>query len=644
MQDRELTSSVKIAIEKHWRDKVNKGTFDATATEKDKFYVLSMFPYPSGHLHMGHVRVYSISDCMARYQRLHGKNVLQPMGWDAFGLPAENAAIQRNVPAADWRRENIQHMKEQLQSLGTSFDWDCELATCQPDYYRWTQELFIKLFEQGLAYQKEAMVNWDPVDNTVLAEEQVDANGRSWRSGAKVEKKLLRQWFVRTTKFAKALYDGLGSLNAEDWKDIIKVQKHWIGECDGFSFDLAVTGGQVAPIAGLTVWTQSPEHLLGECFVAIKSTHLLNDGAGSDKVAKHKLKNPFTGADIPIIVTDSVLFPMGRSGSSGDVYLGLPDLHEDDQRMFELYALERTSGAKQTRTEVDREAVLSRATELDIGGYPISSKLQDWLISRQRYWGTPIPIVHCAACGPVVVDKATLPITLECVKAGDVNCPKCGGAAQRESDTMDTFVDSSWYFLRYLDSTNAEEMFGKEVAHRMMPVDLYIGGKEHAELHLYYARFVGHFLHSLGLMPEPEPFKRLLVQGMVMGRSFRVKETGKYLTESEVEIVDVKKNKAVERGTGNVVTMNWEKMSKSKMNGVDPKAVIDEYGCDATRLFILGNVAPMSHRNWSTDSKQASMLRLSWILIFNLMNFVFSISWHPELAKTHLVDHSRVVG
>lgn len=586
---------------------MNKGTFKADNKEKEKFYVLSMFPYPSGHLHMGHVRVYSISDCMARYQRLHGKNVLQPMGWDAFGLPAENAAIQRNIPAAEWTRDNIRHMKEQLQSLGTSFDWDCELATCTPEYYRWTQELFIKLFEQGLAYQREALVNWDPVDNTVLAEEQVDANGRSWRSGAKVEKRLLRQWFVKTTKFAKALYDGLNDLIVEDWKDIIKVQKHWIGECNGYSFTLRVEPSLSSPVKDLTVWTQSPEYLLNDCFVAIKSSHLLNSGQGdkrvTDRLSGYTLTNPFTGSQIPIIITDSVLFPMGRSGATSDIYLGLPDLHEDDAQLFEKYKLERSSTDKQIRGDVDRQTVLEKATELDIGGYPISSKLQDWLISRQRYWGTPIPIVHCDSCGAVPDKRENLPVTLECVKKGHVECPKCGQPARRESDTMDTFVDSSWYFLRYLDSKNETEIFDKTKAREMMPVDLYIGGKEHAELHLYYARFINHFLHSQGLVPEPEPFKRLLVQGMVMGRSFRVKETGKYVTEKEVEVLDAKKGKAVERGTGKQVVVTWEKMSKSKVNGVDPAEIINEYGCDATRLFILGNVAPMSHRNWSTDSE-----------------------------------------
>lgn len=524
------------------------------------------------------------------------------MGWDAFGLPAENAAIQRNIPAEAWTRDNIKHMKTQLRSLGTSFDWDRELATCHPDYYRWTQELFVTLFEHGLAYQRKALVNWDPVDNTVLAEEQVDANGRSWRSGAKVEKRLLRQWFLKTTKYAKELYDGLSNLNTDDWKDIIKIQKHWIGECTGYSFNLDVSGTK-APISDLTVWTQTPEYLLNNCFVAIKSTHLLNHAEGVDeKASRFTVKNPFTGGEIPIIVTNKVAYPVGRSGSTSDVYLGFPDLDENDARIFEKHGLPRRATAME-RGEKDRAAVLRLAQELNIGGYPISSKLQDWLISRQRTWGTPIPIIHCNTCGPIVPSRDSLPVTLEDVQKGETNCPKCGQMARRESDTMDTFVDSSWYFLRYLDTKNVQNMFDKETAKRLMPVNLYIGGKEHAELHLYYARFISYFLHSLDLLPQPEPFQRLLVQGMVKGRSYRVKETGRYITAAEVDVLDEAKGKAVERSTGKAVTMTWSKMSKSKMNGVDPAEIIQEYGCDTTRLFILGNVAPMSHRNWSTDSE-----------------------------------------
>lgn len=582
-------------MESHWRDKLTCNEFKP-GPGKEKFYVLSMFPYPSGHLHMGHVRVYSISDSMARFHRMTGKNVLHPMGWDAFGLPAENAAIQRNIPADVWTRENIKHMKEQLQSLGCSFDWTRELSTCYPDYFKWTQDLFIKLFDNGLAYQKEAMVNWDPVDKTVLAEEQVDANGRSWRSGAKVEKKLLKQWFIRTTKFSKPLYDGLSQLNADDWKDIIKVQKHWIGECNGFTFDMKVSGMN-PQIKILTVWTETPEYLLDDCFIGVRNSHILNNSSNSDYLSELTVVNPFTRTKIPVIVTDNLDYPMGRSGSLNEVYLGIPGYRKSDLEVAAKFKLPINSLGRKVNKS-DRESVLKQAQDLKIGGYAVSSKLQDWLISRQRHWGTPIPIIHCSNCG--AVPDRNIPVVMD--KPLVTNCPKCGREAHRETDTMDTFVDSSWYFLRYLDPQNNREMFDKNLAHEIMPVDLYIGGKEHAELHLYYARFINHFLHSLKLVPEKEPFQRLLTQGMVMGRSFRVKDTGKYISEEEVKIVDLKKNKGIEIATGKSVVIQWEKMSKSKQNGVDPAKIINEYGCDTTRLFILGNVAPMSHRNWTTDS------------------------------------------
>lgn len=596
-----MTSEIKHKIEAHWKGKLCDNEHAKEASAKESFYVLSMFPYPSGNLHMGHVRVYSISDSMARFHRLNGKRVLHPMGWDAFGLPAENAALQRNIPAADWTRDNIAHMKKQLELLGASFDWTREFATCEPEYYRWTQDLFIKLFDNGLAYQEAALVNWDPVDKTVLAEEQVDANGRSWRSGAKVEKKLLRQWFIRTTRFAKQLYDGLQDLNREDWKDIIKIQKHWIGECNGYAFDLEVVGGKGSDsVERINVWTECPEQLSGlNCFIALKNAHILNKTDQTEFLSDLRVWNPFTNAEIPIIFTDTVAYPVGRSGSTRDVYLGTAHV-DNDIELSIRFNLPKVGEDLTHNSEERRRKVLDKAQELNIGGYPISSKLQDWLISRQRKWGTPIPIIHCDDCGPV--PDRSLPVLLESLTAPETACPNCQRPARRETDTMDTFVDSSWYFLRFLDPHNSGAMFDPELAHKQMPVDLYIGGKEHAELHLYYARFIGHFLHSQHLLPQPEPFKRLLVQGMVMGRSFKQRETGKYLSEHEVEVVDAKKNKAVEIGTGKPVTMAWEKMSKSKMNGVDPAAIIGEYGCDTTRLFILGNVAPVSHRNWTTDS------------------------------------------
>jgi leucyl-tRNA synthetase len=590
---------MKKTIEEHWRGKLGEKRFDPT-NPKDKCYVLSMFPYPSGHLHMGHVRVYTISDAIARFYRLNGKNVFHPMGWDAFGLPAENAAIQRQIPADEWTKQNIEHMKQQLTELGCSFDWQAELATCDPSYYKWTQKLFLLLYNDGLAYQREATVNWDPVDKTVLADEQVDANGCSWRSGAKVEKKLLRQWFIKTSKFAEKLFAGLDDPILQDWRDIVKLQKHWIGHCDGWNFDLKA-GKQT-----ITVWSKSPEDFIRAGFIAIKKENLLNEGKIEEGLLDVMVKNPF-GSDLPVIVTNEVNFP-----PFNDTYIGVPVNKEEDLAIADKFGVKIETGLPIEEFEEDRAWVLEKAQDLQIGGdFKVSSKLKDWLISRQRYWGTPIPIIHCDSCGAVPVKDVDLPVKLPELD-GNIGqplnqnkdwlkcaCPKCGGEARRESDTMDTFVDSSWYFLRYLDAQNQKELANKDVTKSMMPVDIYIGGKEHAVLHLYYARFFNHFLHQKGFVAHPEPFKRLLVQGMVMGKSFRVKGTGQYLKESEVDIVDAKKGKAVEKSTGKQVAVLWEKMSKSKFNGVDPIDMFKEHGCDTTRLIMLADVAPTSHRNWS---------------------------------------------
>ncbi|XP_055913917.1 leucine--tRNA ligase, mitochondrial [Eupeodes corollae] len=582
----QLTNSVKRDIESHWRQKLSSGQFNKNAPS-NKFYVLSMFPYPSGNLHMGHVRVYAISDTVARFHRMNGKNVFHPIGWDAFGLPAENAAIQRGIEPASWTNQNITQMRDQLQKLGCSFDWNHELSTCCPDYYKWTQKLFLMLHEQGLAYQNEALVNWDPVDKTVLADEQVDANGCSWRSGAKVEKKLLKQWFIRTTKFAKELLEGLNDPTLQDWRDIINLQRHWIGECDGYAF-------QLGP---LRVWTQSPEHLMDpNAYLILKTTHYLKKSPNPPEF----VKNPFTGESIPIVYSDDAEF-----APKCDVFLAAPSFMESEKDIFTELNV-KLDVSKDVASKACRNSILEKAKKLQIGGYKVSSKLQDWLISRQRYWGTPIPIIHCPECGPVAVPEKDLPIQLPAEKTKEmlrVDCPKCGHCdAHRESDTMDTFVDSSWYYLRYLDANNPDRIFDKDLISKCMPVDLYIGGKEHAVLHLYYARFMNHFLHSQGLVPCSEPFSRLLVQGMVMGRSFRLKGSGKYLTEDQVDIVDAKKNKAITKDTKEAVVMSWEKMSKSKFNGVDPSDMINEYGTDTTRLIILADVAPTSHRNWSTTT------------------------------------------
>ncbi|XP_055635070.1 leucine--tRNA ligase, mitochondrial isoform X2 [Toxorhynchites rutilus septentrionalis] len=598
LQSRDLTSEMKLKIEQKWRGNLGDNRFDPTSS-KPKRYVLAMFPYPSGSLHMGHVRVYTISDAMARFYRLSGYNVLHPMGWDAFGLPAENAAMQRKIPADQWTAKNITQMREQLEALQFSFDWEREFATCDPEYYRWTQKLFLMLYNDGLVYQKDAVVNWDPIDKTVLADEQVDDNGCSWRSGAKVEKKFLRQWFVKTTKLAESLLNGLSDPTLEDWRDIINLQRHWIGECDGYNFELKIIGSNNT----ITVWTERPENLKEAIFIAISPSNSLNSASIEDGKLSIMVENPITGQPLPVIVTEKVQFPDGN-----DSYMGVAS-EEGDRQLTSLYQCSNAY-APITNSDATREDILKLAAKINLGGHKVNSKLRDWLISRQRFWGTPIPIIHCPNCGTVPVPESHLPVELPLDTVGQslarnkkwfqTICPECHSSeAKRETDTMDTFVDSSWYYLRFIDPNNRQDLFDSKLSHRLMPVDLYVGGKEHAVLHMYYARFMNHYLHSKGLVSTPEPFKRLLVQGMVMGRSFRLKDSGKYLPASDVAIIDDKKNKMVEKTTGAPVIALWEKMSKSKLNGVDPMLVLNQHGCDTLRLIMLGDVAPTSHRNWS---------------------------------------------
>ncbi|XP_053987220.1 leucine--tRNA ligase, mitochondrial isoform X2 [Hylaeus volcanicus] len=617
LPDVTLTHSIKKNIEKYWRDKINLRKYDETDNIKEKFYVLSMFPYPSGILHMGHVRVYTISDAVARFYQLKGYNVLHPMGWDAFGLPAENAAIEKQVDPVEWTNDNIIRMRNQMNLLNYNFDWDREFATCDPEYYRWTQELFLKLFEKDLVYQKESYVNWDPIDQTVLAEEQVDENNCSWRSGAQVEKRLLKQWFIRTTPFAQSLLNGLCNPILKDWKDIIKMQKNWIGECNGTSFEFQLISNIPNYPKTINVWTNVPEFIEYAKFVAISPKSLLNyseyckDVNDEIKVMDVKVLNPFSGEEMPVFITDKVEYQPFR-----DTYIGIPSASMDDYNFSEAVGIEflRHSIRNYEEQQQKLSEVLSKAREWKIGGYSVSSRLQDWLISRQRYWGTPIPIIHCSNCGaqpvpseqlPVVLPKITSSFSnkkstlLDCKDWLNISCPKCGGQATRESDTMDTFVDSSWYFLRYIDPKNTKQMFDLDKVKTIFPVNLYVGGKEHAVLHLYYARFMSHFLHSEGLLPSQEPFQQLLVQGMVMGKTYQIENTGKYVKADEVE---EKEGQYVLRNTKEPVVISWEKMSKSKHNGIDPLELIDKYGIDTTRLLILANVAPTKNRNWSDET------------------------------------------
>ncbi|XP_060803565.1 leucine--tRNA ligase, mitochondrial isoform X2 [Amyelois transitella] len=604
-----------------------------------------MFPYPSGNLHMGHVRVYTISDTIARFLALTGKNVIHPIGWDAFGLPAENAAIERNILPHNWTKTNIDSMKNQLLKLGFDFDWSREISTCDPQYYRWTQYIFLKLFENGLAYQSKGKVNWDPVDKTVLADEQVDESGCSWRSGAKVESKILTQWYIKTTKYAKQLYDGLNSKYLESWNDIINLQQHWIGECDGVvvTFKLMVQD----KLRSVDVWTKQPHKFIHAQFLLISRSNILIEGADKTNSSSLKCYNPITSSELPIYITDDVNYPVGKS-----VYIASPATDEYDMKLAKTLNISITGNKNHIDIESDNERAVSIAQSKNVGGHFVNSNLKDWLISRQRYWGTPIPIVHCPSCGTVPVPYDDLPVTLPTITGNEIQtlekiddwvncrCPKCQKHAKRETDTMDTFVDSSWYYYRFLDPNNKSFPFEKTKLLNKAPVDIYIGGKEHAVLHLYYARFMSYFLHSLGWTPTCEPFKKLLVQGMVMGQSYKLKSTGKYLPPEKVEKVG---KEFQEKETGELVVTQWEKMSKSKYNGENPEHLLSTYGCDATRLLILADVPPATSRRWS-DATVPGILNWQhrlWLTIRDFLKYrnetlVSSTLTTEEFAKFEL--------
>ncbi|XP_014773131.1 leucine--tRNA ligase, mitochondrial isoform X1 [Octopus bimaculoides] len=663
-------------IEEYWKPKIQElDKIGVTDPNADKYYVLSMFPYPSGRLHMGHVRVYTISDAMARYKRLLGKKTIHPMGWDAFGLPAENAAIDKGQHPAKWTYSNIKSMKKQIEDLCCSFDWDREIFTCNPAYYKWTQYIFLKMYEAGLVYHKQALVNWDPVDQTVLADEQINDLGCSWRSGAKVEKRSLRQWYLKTTAYAKSLWDGLATVDQNLWRDIISLQKNWIGKCNGCHFYFTIMDGATRLPDAVAVYTKQPAAIYGVSHIVLAPSHHLNvpnyHTPGADHTAGNKdqdvlltLKaiHPFTKAEIPVIVSPTTEFDMFNECS-----LGIPCLSVEDAKMAQEFGLQTvevfaTNGDEEVlinsgqftgfRKSEAMKSIPEYAKQNNVGGHLVSSHLKDWLISRQRYWGTPIPLIHCEKCKVVPVPYQDLPVELATVKElsgkciaplshlkdwQKVQCPQCGGPAKRETDTMDTFVDSSWYFLRYLDPCNDSTMCDPAVAGKEMPVDLYIGGKEHATLHLYYARFVSHFLYDLGVLAQKEPFINLLTQGMVMGRSYKVRDTGSYLSQDQV---DFSGDHPVEAATGLAVDTFWEKMSKSKRNGVDPEDVLNEFGVDSTRICILSNVAPKSHRNWSNEEFRGIINWQSkiWKLVSDFILVKTSGSFQevsPQLMKQH---------
>jgi leucyl-tRNA synthetase len=649
------------AIEQKWQKTWAESGVDRTSESQDKpkFYALSMFPYPSGNLHMGHVRNYVITDVIARLKRMQGYRVLHPMGWDAFGLPAENAAIANNIPPAKWTDQNVAQMRAQLKQLGLSLDWNKEVTTCSADYYKWTQWLFLQFFQSGLAYQKEAAVNWDPIDLTVLANEQVDSEGYSWRSGAKVERKLLTQWFLKITDYAEQLLEDLDQLTG--WPERVKtMQANWIGKSVGAYLEFPIVGMNEK----IAVFTTRPDTVYGVTYVVLAPEHPLTpqvttseqkeavekfisevaNQSEMDRTAEDKPKrgirtggkaiNPFNGAEIPILIADYVLYEYGTGAVMGVPAHDVRDFKfakENNLAIKTVIVPENTdvgiihelslqeaytdpgimvnSGDFDGKLSVEgKTKIIEYAEKQGYGKARVQYRLRDWLISRQRYWGCPIPIIHCPSCGKVPVPNSDLPVKLpenvEFTGKGasplaqieewvNVPCPSCGEPAKRETDTMDTFIDSSWYFLRYTDATNPEEVFAKNKVDDWMPIDQYVGGIEHAILHLLYSRFFTKVLRDRGLLSFDEPFQRLLTQGMVQNITYKNPATGKYIPIAEVDPKDPK-----DVTTGEKLDVFYEKMSKSKYNGVDPEEVIAKYGADTARMFILFKAPPEKDLEW----------------------------------------------
>ena len=668
-------SDIEGKWQKIWEDD-NLYNTDDQASNKEKFYALSMFPYPSGNLHMGHVRNYVITDLIARFQRFQGKVVLHPMGWDAFGLPAENAAIERGINPDKWTKQNIAHMKSQLKLLGLSVDWDREFATCDENYYVWTQFLFLELHKAGLVYQKESEVNWDPIDNTVLANEQVDSEGKSWRSGAIVEKKLLTQWFLKITDYAEELLQDLEKLN--EWPERVKImQENWIGKSIGTNINFKIKEFKKEKIQ---VFTTRPDTLFGVTYLAISVNHPLIKNISDNKILSklENLKiylqeskdkdqkkigiptnliaiNPVNSKEIPIWIASYVLDEYGTGA-----VMGVPAHDERDFEFAKLNSIEiiqviikdRDKSTSELTNAFTDNGFLINSNNFDglnnsdakkhisehgeRNGWAenkIQFRLRDWLISRQRYWGCPIPIIKCTNCGSVPVNKKDIPVKLPNeikISSNKINslgsnkswinttCPKCGNLASRETDTMDTFMCSSWYFLRYPSSKSLTKPFEKEKINKWLPVDQYVGGVEHAILHLLYARFLTKALRDNNLFDIDEPFKRLLTQGMVQSAAYKNSITGKYISPTDIKDItnpkDPKDNSKLE--------VLFEKMSKSKYNGIDPESVIKKYGADTARMFILFKAPPEKDLEWgdSDVEGQYRFLCRIWKLFLDYSN------------------------
>jgi len=670
-----------------WEDRKVFAADDASA--KPRAYVLEMFPYPSGRIHMGHVRNYTMGDVLARYKRMTGHEVLHPMGWDAFGMPAENAAMEKKVHPGTWTRSNIAAMKAQLKRLGFALDWDRELATCEPDYYGHEQALFLDLYAAGLVYRKESAVNWDPVDMTVLANEQV-IDGKGWRSGAPVEKRKLSQWFLKITDFADDLLAGLGKL--DQWPDKVRLmQENWIGKSRGMKLRCDFVGTGVSH-RGIEVFTTRPDTLYGASFVAIAADHPVaqelarnspelaafvaecqRSGTAAADVEPAEKKGFDTGLAVqhpldpawhlPVHVANFVLMDYG----TGAVF-GCPAHDQRDLDFARKYHLpvERVvapEGAEHEAigteayvgpgrlvnshflngmtVEEAKAAVIARAEHGGWGTGTTVWRLRDWGVSRQRYWGTPIPFIHCDACGVVPVPKAQLPVVLPEDVSFDipgnpldrhptwkhVDCPACGKPARRETDTLDTFVDSSWYFIRFASQPD-DRPFDKAVAAQWLPVGQYIGGVEHAILHLLYARFWTRALKHIGKLDVAEPFTGLFTQGMVTHETYQA-PSGQWLAPDEIEVRD---GNIVMTATGEtVIRGRVEKMSKSKKNTVDPTGIVDQYGADAVRWFMLSDSPPERDLPWSEAGIEGA-----WRFVNRLWRLVDSVAGHAAGAESEL--------
>ena len=671
MQENYLPQDIEPTVQAQWAD--NNAFAANDNSDKPKYYCLSMFPYPSGKLHMGHVRNYTIGDVLARFKKMQGFNVLQPMGWDAFGLPAENAAMKNNVPPAAWTYSNIAYMKKQLQSLGLAIDWQREVTTCKPDYYRWEQWLFTRLFQKGIIYKKSGIVNWDPVDNTVLANEQV-IDGKGWRSGAVVEKREIPMYYFKITAYADQLLTDLDQLDG--WPEQVKtMQRNWIGKSFGADIIFDYDQDSIGQAGQLKVYSTRPDTLMGATYVAVAAEHPLatlaaeKNPALQDFIAECKagsvaeadmatmekkgvatgfyVTHPLTGDKLPVWIANYVLWGYGEGA-----VMAVPAHDERDFEFAHKYQLtikqvyQSTTGAEfnvdtwqdwyANKDDSIRsinngkydglsftaafDAIVADLEATQHGTRKTQFRLRDWGISRQRYWGCPIPIIHCPSCGDVPVPDHQLPVVLpeDVVPDGGASplkrlpefyqttCPSCGGAATRETDTMDTFVESSWYYARYASPQCETGMVDPQAANTWLPVDQYIGGIEHAILHLLYARFFHKLMRDEGLVQGDEPFKRLLTQGMVLADTYyREMPDGKkdWFNPADVALEKDDKGRAINAilTTDNqpVLIGGMEKMSKSKNNGVDPQALIDQYGADTARLFMMFASPPDQSLEWS---------------------------------------------